>query len=44
MEDREEQLVLMVKEIDVPLSNPYNLSTISLAFRCVYRKSIRGSL
>ena len=27
MEDQEEQLVLMVKETDVPQTNPYNLST-----------------
>ena len=27
MEDQEEQLVLMVKETDAPLTNPYNLST-----------------
>ena len=29
MEDQEEQLVLMVKETDVPQTNPYNLSTNS---------------
>ena len=44
MEDQEEQLVLMVKETDVPLPNPYNLSTKSSALRWVYRKSILGSL
>jgi len=44
MEDQEEQLVLMVKETDVPLPNPYNLSTNSSALRCVYQKSILRSL
>ena len=29
MEDQEEQLVLMVKETDVPQTNPYNLPTNS---------------
>jgi hypothetical protein len=29
MEDQEEQLVLMVKETNVPQTNPYNLSTNS---------------
>ena len=29
MEDQEEQLVLMVKETDVPQTNPNNLSTNS---------------
>ena len=43
-EDQEEQLVLIVKETDVPLPNPYNLSTKSSALRWVYRKSILGSL
>jgi len=44
MEGQEEQLVLMVKETDVLLPNPYNLSTNSSALRCVYRKSTLGSL
>ena len=44
IEDQKEQLVLMVKEIDVTLPNPYNLPTNSSALRCVYWKSIRGSL
>ena len=43
-EDQEEQLVLIVKETDVPLPNPYNLLTNSSALKCVYRNSIRGSL
>ena len=43
-EDQEEQLVLIVKETDVPLPNPYNLPTNSSALKCVYRNSIRGSL
>ena len=44
MEDQEEQLVLMVKETDVPPIHPYNLPTNSCVLRCVYRKHIRGSL
>ena len=44
MEDQEEQIVRMVKETDVPLTNPYNLSTNSSALGCVYWKSILGSL
>ena len=35
MEDQEEQLVLMVKETEVPLPNPYNLSINSFALTCV---------
>ena len=44
MEDQEEQIVKMVKETDVPLTNPYNLSTISSPLGCVYWKSILGPL
>ena len=44
MEDQEEQIVRMVKETDVPLTNPYNLSTISSPLGCVYWKSILGPL
>ena len=32
MEDQEEQLVLMVKETDVPQTNLHNLSTNSSTF------------
>ena len=44
MEEQEEQLVQMVKETNVPLPNPHNLPTNSSALKCLYRKSILGSL
>ena len=43
MEDQEEQIVWMGEKVKLTIK-PYNLPTNSSALRCVYRKSILGSL
>ena len=44
MEHQEEQLLRMGEAVEASQLHAYNLLTNSSALRCVYRKSILGSL
>ena len=44
MAHQEEQLVRMGEPVEASQLNTYNLLTKSSALKCVYRKSILGSL